>query len=99
MTFDTAIVALCAITFAPSTVWLFKMWFYELRFYRDRNWNFAIDSEYSGMMKWGDAAPIDEGMAVGNRARVCFWLPFMAFGFLASTIFCLLVLTNGWQPI
>jgi hypothetical protein len=86
MSLDKAVIALCAVVFLPSAVRLFKIWFYELRFYREKNWNFSINSKYSGIAKWGDAAPKDEGISVSNRARVLFVVPTLAFGFAFGAI-------------
>ncbi len=90
---DRVLGALGVLLFAPTVFWLFKMWFYELRFYRERNWNFTVDSKYSGWMKWGDiVTPRDEGSPVGNRARVCFWLPLMALVFAVGAVLSLFFL-------
>jgi hypothetical protein len=80
MEFDRVVGVLGAVVFAPLVFYYFKIWFSALRFYRERNWNFGIDSEYTDLAKWGDAAPNDGGTRASDRTRVIYMLPFMAFG-------------------
>jgi hypothetical protein len=95
MSIDRVLGGLSILVFLPFAFRYFRIWFYELRFYRERKWDFSIDSKYSGSAKWGDAAPNDDGTPISNRTRVQIFMPFMAFGSFFATFLGLFFLIRG----
>ena len=67
--------------FAFVFVRFLKIWIFELRFYHAVNWDFSVDSKYSGSAKLGDIVLAgDKGIPMSNRARVLMLTPLIIVG-------------------
>lgn len=76
MTKDQLIGVACAVISGITFARFLKIWIFELRFYHERNWNFSIDSKYSGIATLGDIVTAqNKDRPISNRARVLIVMP------------------------
>jgi hypothetical protein len=92
MTNDQLVGVACAVICAFFIMRYLKIWIFELRFYHARNWNFSVNSKYSGIATEGDIVLANnEGRPISNRSRVLIVMPLFilmaALGFSLGALF------------
>jgi hypothetical protein len=86
------IVALITLVTTAILLQRFAVQFYrEIRFYRSVNWDFTIDSEFSGSATEGGIFGHQKGNPMSNQARVMFALPLALFVLFFGLVFSVFI--------
>ena len=93
---DQLIGIVSVVVFTVAFFRFLNIWIFELRFYRERNWDFNIDSKYSGAATQGDiVVPNVKGRPLSNRARVLLLVPSILIGSALAVPLSAYLVFNG----